>query len=236
MEITKLTCICPKCWHMTPIELAMSRRATYVNIYYNHHSIHFDECVARGLLKFNPICNYCGLQEEDEDKPFIVDSMLGSAVKRFNQYGLKTNYSCQGHVATDENGDGYIVIPYLMFEAGMDTIHILHDIFNRVNESGCYSGFISEKIGMQVYEKGSYERKFYTYEQACKLSKEKREQLEYCFSLSDEVIDKLQDCIDADKDQFYCTQNKFVGFLELVCEHLPEKTLRLEKGKVGKTK
>lgn len=236
MEITKLTCICPKCWHTTPIELAMSKQAMHAKISYNRYNIHFDECVARGLLKFSPICNYCGLQEEYEDKPFIVDSMLGSAIRQFNQYGLKTNYSCQGHVATDEDGNEYISIPYLMFEAGIDAIHILHDIFNRLNESGYYPGFISEKIGMQVCEKGSYKRNIYTYEQACKLSKAKREQLEYCFSLSDEVVDELHDCSYANKDRFYRIQNQFVNFLELVCGYLPEKTLKLEKRKVGKTK
>ena len=236
MEITKLTCICPKCWRTTPIELAMSKRAMHTKISYNHYIIHFDECVARGVLKFDPICNRCGLQEEYEDKPFIVDSMLGSAIKRFNKYGLKTNYSCQGHVTTDEYGNESIIIPYLMFKAGMDTIHILHDIFTRVNEMGYYPGLISEEIGMMVCEKGSYKRNYYTYEQACKLSKAKREQLEFCFILSDEVVDKLYNCIYADKDSFYYTQRQFVGFLELVCEYLPEKTSELEKRKVGKTK
>lgn len=226
MEITKLTCICPKCWHMTPIELAMSRQAMHTKISYNHHNIHFDESVAKSLLKFNPICNYCGLQENHEDEPFIVDSMLGPIIKRFNQYGLKTNCSCQGHIVENEN----IVVPYLMFQAGMDTIHILHDTLNRVYDAGYYPNLIKEEIGREVHEKGSYKRIYYTYKQACRLSKTTCEQLEYCFRLSDEVLDKLLDGVCIDKEQFSCTQNQFVNFLKIVCDYLPKKVAK-KKGR-----
>lgn len=223
MEITKLTCICPKCWRMTPIELAMGGQAMHAKVLYNRYNIHFDENVARGLLKFNPICNYCGQQDEYEDRPFIVDSMLGSAIKRFNQHGLKTNYSCQGHIVVDDNGNENAIIPYLMFEASMDTIHILHDTLDKVYDAGYYPGLVKEEIGMQVYEKGSYKRTHFTYKQACRLSKAKREQLEYCFSLSDTTVDKLLSDDYIDKNRFICTQRQFAEFLKIICDFLPEK-------------
>ena len=155
--------------------------------------------------------------------PSLQIRCWGSAIKRFNRYGLKTNYSCQGHISIDSTGNENIVVPYLMFQAGMDTVHILHDTFNRVNDAGYYLGLIKEEIGRQVYEKGSYKRIYYTYKQACRLGKAKREQLEYCFSLSDEVLDKLLDNTRIDENRFNCAQSQFADFLKIICNYLPEK-------------
>lgn len=231
MEITKLTCICPKCWRMTPIELAMSGQAMHTKISYNRYNIHFDENVARGMLKFDPICKYCGRQDEYEDRPFIVDSMLGSAIKRFNQHGLKTNYSCQGHIVIDNDSNVNASIPYLMFEAGMDTIHTLHDTLDKVYNAGYYLGLVKEEIGIQAYEKGSYKRIYYTYKQACRLSKVRRERLEYCFSLSDATVDKFFNNDHIDKNQFIRAQHQFVEFLKIICDYLPEKVTKRKAGK-----